>query len=278
MADAEKLACLEILAAVATFQGDPNPPEFEAFLDSLRMLAPLPTGVTPESLLSSRPQVEAALGRIHGRDLQETTYRGAAAIAAIKGINPQEADLLETIRSRFGISPETAAALVQQGTYHHQPQMILSSALDGMASLIRRERDVRGTIFNYALGAAIVGLIPIRGGGSLEIKLLLVLVLILKMMWDIRALWGKPSGQDIIAIIGNLLGGIAAVVGGFLAWGTVVGIGVLIPYVGALAKAAGFATATWIAGQSTNQFYTSQAKPDLAALKRAFPSLQISQE
>jgi hypothetical protein len=62
-------------------------------------------------------------------------------------------------------------------------------------------------------------------------------------------------------------------VGGFLAWATLVGLGVVIPYVAAFAKAAAFATATWIAGQSTAQFYTSQKRPDLSALKRAFPGL-----
>jgi hypothetical protein len=105
-----------------------------------------------------------------------------------------------------------------------------------------------------------------------------VLGLILKMIWDIRNLWGKPRGQDVFALAGNIFGFIGAVLGGLLAWVTLIALGVIIPYAGAFAKAAGFATATWIAGQSTNQFYTSQKRPDLTALKRAFPSLMPSEE
>ncbi|MGB5973782.1 MAG: hypothetical protein WBG38_10700, partial [Nodosilinea sp.] len=93
------------------------------------------------------------------------------------------------------------------------------------------------------------------------------------MIWDIRRLWGRPGGQDLLAVVGNLVGFFAAVFGGFLAWATLIGLGVVMPYVGALAQAAGFATATWIAGQSTHQFYISQKRPDPAALKRAFPNL-----
>jgi uncharacterized protein (DUF697 family) len=142
-----------------------------------------------------------------------------------------------------------------------------------MAALISREGEVRRMIFDYALGAAIVGLVPLRGGGTLEIKVLIVLGLILKMIWDIRTLWGQPRGQDVLAVIGNLFGFLAAVVAGLLAWATLVGLGVVVPYAGAFSRAAGFATATWVAGQSTNQFYTSQKRPDFSALQRAFPHL-----
>ena len=71
--------------------------------------------------------------------------------------------------------------------------------------------------------------------------------------------------------MGNFCGFVWAVRAGFLAWGPVVALGVILPYAGAFAVAAGFATATWIAGQSTNQFYTSPQRPDLVDPRRAFP-------
>ena len=274
--DAEKTACLETLASVARLKGDPTPREFEAFLAALNTFAPLPLGVTPEGLLHDARPVDHWLPQIQTPEWQQQVYRGACAIARSKGIDPQEEALLHQLRSAFELSPELAKTLARQPLRANLSGSTINSALTGMAALIGREGEVRRLIFDYALGAAIVGLVPLRGGGSLEIKFLVVLGLILKMIWDIRNLWGRPQGQDLLAIVGNLFGFMAAVVGGFLAWGTLVGLGVVVPYAGAFARAAGFATATWIAGQSTNQFYTSQKRPDPTALRRAFPSLRAA--
>jgi hypothetical protein len=271
--DEQKRSCLEALAAVANLNGDPTPLEFEAFLAALNTFQPLPPDVTPEQLLSQHYSLENKLQEIADPELQQQVYRGTYAIVKSKGINPQEAQVLATMQSAFGLSPDVATALAKQPLVAPPSGGLMNSALSGMASLIGREGDVRRLIFDYSMGTAIVGLIPLTGGGSLEIKLLVVLGLILKMIWDIRNLWGKPRGQDLFALLGNMFGFIGAVIGGFLAWVTLIALGVVVPYAGAFAKAAGFATATWIAGQSTNQFYTSQKRPDLTALKRAFPNL-----
>lgn len=269
----ERIACLETLAGVARLNGDPTPREFEAFLAAINTFQPLPPGVTPEHLLGGTAPIDHWLSQIQTPELQQQVYRGASTILRSKGIDPQEAALLEQMRTTFQLSPELANSLGKQPLRAPASGGIVGSALAGMAALIGREGDVRRLIFDYSLGAAIVGLIPLRGGGSLEIKLLVVLILILKMVWDIRHLWGRPTGQGVLASIGNAFGFVGAVVGGLLAWATVVGLGVVVPYVSAFAKAAGFATATWIAGQATNQFYTSQPRPDLVAIKRAFPNL-----
>ncbi len=271
--DQQKQSCLEVLAGVANLNGDPTPLEFEAFLTALKTFYPLPPDATPERLLSQSVQLPERLQDITAPELQQQVYRGAYAIVKSKGIDPREAQLLADMQSAFDLSSTMATALAKQPLVASQNSGFVNSALMGMSSLIGREGDVRRLIFDYSAGAAIVGLIPITGGGSLEIKLLVVLGLILKMIWDIRSLWGKPQGQDVLAVIGNVFGFIGAVLGGFLAWVTLIGLGVVVPYAGAFAKAAGFATATWIAGQSTNQFYTSQKRPDLSALKRAFPNL-----
>ena len=276
--NAETLACLETLAAVAKLKGDPTPREFEAFLAALNAFAPLPVGVTPEGLLSDPTPVDHWLPQIQTPERQQQVYRGAVAIARSKGIDPQEAAILAQLREAFQLSPELATALSRQALRSTPPEPMGNSALTGMAALIGREGEVRRLIFDYALGAAIVGLVPLRGGGTLEIKFLIVLLLILKMIWDIRTFWGKPQGQDVLAVVGNLFGFMAAVIAGFLAWGTLIGLGVVLPYAGAFAQAAAFATATWVAGQSTTQFYTSQKRPDFTALKRAFPNLMSSQK
>lgn len=270
---AEKITCLEVLAAVVNLKGDPTPREFEAFLTVLYTFQPLPPGITPERLLSLPPDLNTRLPQIKTPALQQQVYRSACAITRSQGIDPQEAALLAQMREAFQLSPEMAQALTQQPLVAPPSEHLMNSPLTGITALIGREGDARRLIFDYALGAAIVGLIPVTGGGSLEFKLLVVLGLMLKMIWDIRNLWGKPKGQDLLAMIGSGFGFLGAVLSGLLAWATVVGLGVVVPYLGAFDKAAGFATATWIAGQSTHQFYTSQKRPDLVALKRIFPHL-----
>lgn len=271
--DHEKIACLETLATIAQLNGDPTPHEFAAFLAVLSTFDPLPEGITPERLLGDRAPLDPWLPQIQTPELQQQVYRGAVTIVRSKGIDAQEAALLKQLQAAFQFSPEMAQALARQPLQAQFSGSLINSALAGMAALIGREGDVQRLIFDYALGVAIVGLVPLRGGGSLEIKLLVVLGLVLKMTWDIRHLWGQPQGQGFLALMGNLFGFFAAVLSGFLAWVTLVGLGVVVPYVSAFAHAAGFATATWVAGQATNQFYTSQSRPDLTALKRAFPNL-----
>jgi uncharacterized protein (DUF697 family) len=271
----EKIYCLNALAAIANLNGDPTPKEFETFLATLATFDPLPLGVTPETLLANTPELGSLLEYIQSPERQQQVYRGACAIARSKGIDPQEAAALSQMQSAFSLSPAMAKTLAKQPLpmAGGRGGGLMNSALAGMAYLIGREGDVRRLIFDYSLGAAIVGLIPLTGGGTLEVKLIVVLLLVLKMIWDIRKLWGRPRGQDVLAIIGNVFGFIGAALAGFLAWATFIGLGVIIPYAGAFAKAAGFATATWVVGQATNQFYTSQKRPDLTALKRAFPQL-----
>jgi len=122
-------------------------------------------------------------------------------------------------------------------------------------SLIRQERRVRSLILDYALGTSILGLIPIPGLFSL--KLLLAAGCILKMMWDIGKLWGFRKGQDGLAIVGDLFGGIGALAMAFTAWLTFFGLGVFVPYLRGLSLAAALFTLTWAIGQATKQFYAS---------------------
>jgi len=119
----------------------------------------------------------------------------------------------------------------------------------------RTEREVRALVLDYALGVSILGLIPIPG--LLTLKLLIAAGLILKMSRDVRAKWGFLKGQDMLAIAGNLFGGLGAFAMAFMAWVTMFCIGLFVPYVGSFALAASLFTLTWGLGQATSQFYAS---------------------
>lgn len=123
---------------------------------------------------------------------------------------------------------------------------------------LRQERESRNLALDYALGVSMLGLIPISG--LLTLKLLLAIGLILKMSWDIGAKWEFAKGQDILAIAGHLFGLLGAFAMTFMAWLTLLIIGLFVPYVGSLKIAAALFTLTWMIGQTINQFYANGSK------------------
>ena len=123
---------------------------------------------------------------------------------------------------------------------------------------VRQERESRNLAFDYALGVSILGLIPISG--LLTLKLLIAIGLIAKMGWDIGNKWQFAKGQDILAIAGHLFGLLGALAMAFMAWLTLLVIGLFIPYVSSFKMAAALFTLTWMLGQTTNQFYASGRK------------------
>ncbi len=120
---------------------------------------------------------------------------------------------------------------------------------------MHQRRQVRNLILDYALGLAIVGLIPLPR--LLTLKLLVALGLILKMVWDIGRLWHFPKGQDLLAIAGVLFGSLGAAAMAFTAWLTLFGLGVIVPELKGLAFAAALFTLVWGLGQAVSQFYAS---------------------
>ena len=120
---------------------------------------------------------------------------------------------------------------------------------------VRQERESRNLVFDYALGVSILGLIPISG--RLTLKLLVAIGLLGKMLWALAVKWQFPKGQDILAVAGYLFGFLGALAMAFMAWLTLLAIGLFIPYVSSFKMAAALFTLTWMLGQNTNQFYAS---------------------
>jgi hypothetical protein len=122
----------------------------------------------------------------------------------------------------------------------------------------RQERETRNLVLDYALGASILGLIPIAG--LLTLKLVVAIGLLVKMSWDLGAKWKFAKGQDILAIAGYLFGLLGALAMALMAWLTLLAIGLFVPYASSFKMAAALFTLTWMVGQTTNQFYVSGRK------------------
>jgi len=106
------------------------------------------------------------------------------------------------------------------------------------------------------------------------VTLLATSVLLLKMMRDIGAKWGYPKGQDALAIGGNLFGGLGSFWVAFMAWISMYGVGLFVPFVGSFAVAASLFALTWRLGQATHLYYASGCKMDAGELRQVFDDSQ----
>ena len=139
----------------------------------------------------------------------------------------------------------------------------------GVRIIIRIGQRVRNSILDYALGAAILGLIPLHGGWLPWIRLTLLAILNLKMIINVGHFWGHHKGQGNLAIIGCIL----AIVGSFalatMTWLAIFTIGLFIPLVDSLARAVAYGVLTWNIGLAVSRYYYSPQTLDTKALQKA---------
>lgn len=263
------LTTLRILACIAQESNDLQPLQYAMLAQILQQISPHSEGLTVERLLAENISLSQLLEEIQNPDTQTEVYNTACSFARIDRITPKQQRLLSQIRTTFKLpsvsaSPENADADRELLT----DNFLLKPAVTGIRIIIHYNRKIRNLILDYAIGAAIIGLIPMDG--FLILQLLATGVLIGKMVWDIDAMWGFPKGWDFLATAGKFFGSLGALAIAFMAWLTVFCIGrLVIPYVGSLALAAALFTLTWAVGQIINQYHIGSYRLDTAALSRA---------
>ncbi|MEG4323410.1 MULTISPECIES: hypothetical protein [unclassified Microcoleus] len=157
--------------------------------------------------------------------------------------------------------------------FENSPQT--SAEMEAIArapNLVEINQEIRELIIDYAIAAAILGLNPLPG--TMTLTLLAASVLLLKMMRDIGARWGYPKGQDALAIGGNLFGGLGSFWVAFMAWVSMYGLGLFVPFVGGFALASSLFALTWRVGQATHLYYASGRQMDAAQLRQVFDDSQ----
>lgn len=157
-------------------------------------------------------------------------------------------------------------------------QVLARSIAPGIQIIIRIGQQVRGTILDYTLGAAILGLIPVYGRWIPAIRLSLLALLNLRMVVTIGRFWGHHKGQGSWIILRGLLGLLGSFLLAILAWLIVFAIGLLIPYVDGLARAIAYGVLTWNIGSTTSQYYYSPQTLDIEALEKALRFKQVREQ
>lgn len=112
---------------------------------------------------------------------------------------------------------------------------------------------VRNLILDYALGAAIITLLPIPRIGLLQAIALLVLNIFL--VRGIARLWNFQKGGDFFAKSGILFGFFGSILLSFLVWLLIVALGVIVPIIGVLAPGVAAFCYFWGIGQTVHYFY-----------------------
>lgn len=115
-------------------------------------------------------------------------------------------------------------------------------------------RQTRGVILDFALGAAIVALLPIPY--SIFLKIILLPVLMVLLVKRILRLW-QGYKPDVVAKLSLFVGLAGGMLLGVLAWLGGVVLGIAVPWLAGLAP--GFAAFAffWGAGQAINHYYLS---------------------
>ena len=143
------------------------------------------------------------------------------------------------------------------------------SIAPGVRVIIKIGQRVRNSIFDYALGAAILGLIPVYGRWIPEIRVTLLVLLNLKMIVNIGGFWGYHKGQGNLVIVNCILAIFGSFALGILAWLAVFIAGLFIPFLDSMARAVGYSIFTWSVGKAVSQYYYSPQRLDIVALRKA---------
>ena len=144
----------------------------------------------------------------------------------------------------------------------------MGSIAPGFNTVLKINHTVRSLILDYALAAAILGLIATIGQWLGLYSFLALTLLNLKMMRDIGVRWGRPKGQDAFAIFSSLVSVLGAFAIAIMVRLLFSVIGLFIPLIIVFNRAVGYATLTWALGRATNQFYLSSKRVDSTTLKQ----------
>ena len=139
----------------------------------------------------------------------------------------------------------------------------------GVRIIIKIGQRVRNSVLDYALGAAILGLIPLYGRWIPEIRLILLTLLNFKMILNVGRFWGYHRQQNSVAVIGCIFGIIGSLILAAIAWSFVFAIGLFVPSIDSLARATGYGVLTWNVGLTISRYYYSPQTLDINALHKA---------
>lgn len=152
---------------------------------------------------------------------------------------------------------------------HRETDYTIDSIVPGIRLIETIARKVKSTIIDYTLGAAILGVLPVYGRWIPLLRVALLIMLILKMVRDIRRCWGDRQDRRVKAAFSCFLGVVGSVALALIAWLGVLLMSLLIPFIDILARAIAYGVLTFNIGRTMSHHYYNPQTSNLKALQKA---------
>lgn len=260
IADDEALACLKILVAIARADGTVHNDERKSLAAALEGFQ-LPAGVSVDSLLEQKVDVDAELAAIKSAEAREQLYRSAYFMAFADGTcTNEEQAILDRIAEVSGVTLEQRSSL--DGLFYATRE---SSAglfvTEPVTDAEERAAKVKSHVLKYAVLTAVLGAFPIPGVAIATD--LGVIALQLKMVRDIGGFWGEAvdakRARSILYSLGLGTGARLAIAN----------LAKLVPGWGSAVGATTSFASTYALGKVIEKLFASGGK-DVAELKGDF--------
>lgn len=200
ISDAEALASLRILVAIANADGTVHADERRSLASAMERLELTPErlgGKTVEAILDEDVDLDAQLALLESDDARTQIYRSAFFMSHADGAcTPDEAALLERIAAATGTTAAEREVLerIFVGPASQEAAPMSLTTIAPIADAAERTAEVKKRALRYAVLTAALGAFPIPG---LAIATdLAVIAVQLKMVRDIGALWGHALDME----------------------------------------------------------------------------------
>ena len=160
-------------------------------------------------------------------------------------------------------------SLSQPKDKNYDKDYSVDSVIPGIELTMAIARKVRASTLDYALGSAILGVIPVYGRWIPLLRVTLLIVLIVKMVGNISHFWGDRRGQGIGEILSCILGVVASIALASIAWLGILLLSLWIPFIDILARAIAYGILTFNIGRTMSHYYYNPHVLDLKSLRKA---------
>ena len=187
MSGKEAIAGVRVLVCVAKADGAVHDEERKALAAALDG-APLPIGMTVDTLLAESIDLDAQLAYLATPEAKEHVFESACSMAYADGTcSPEEQAMLDRIQAALGVSRERGGAVSTR--FAEARESILPTTTQPIADAARRSTEVQAHTLRCAVLCALLGGAP-TDGVSID---LCTLALQLKLVRDI----GRYHGQEL---------------------------------------------------------------------------------
>src|SRR5688572_9604610 len=155
LAESLALPSLRVLACVARADGERTPAERLALENAFTGLQ-MPAGVTPQSLLEEKIDLDAQLSLFTTAEARESLYQSVLGMVLVRCPSTPEAQKrLDHVRTRLKISEEKAS--LARRIVDEAQDLVLPSSILAVTDPVRRTAEVKSDTLKYSVLSGALG-------------------------------------------------------------------------------------------------------------------------